>query len=90
MRFSRLVFLCRGRDVFRRISNLFSSGVRQSGSPALHPAHRVSGFKSTGSVLVFVAGGSRESVFLVHGSAIAAPQGGEGKGAAGLSLCIRN
>ena len=28
--------------------------------------------------------------FLVHGSALVVPQGGEGKGAAGLSLCIRH
>ena len=28
--------------------------------------------------------------FLVHGSALVVPQGGDGKGAAGLSLCIRD
>ena len=58
------MFLCRVKDIFRRVNTSFSSGVRQGGSPAPHSAHRVSGFRSTGSVLLFVAGRRRESVFL--------------------------
>ena len=47
-------------------------------------------FRVRGACLSSLRAAADIPFFLLHGSALVVPQGGEGKGAAGLSLCIRD